>query len=199
MCHLLIDLKSVQETPIDEIVDRVSEFTSECNISMWKTFTFSSGGFPVDMSGIASDSQKKVSRVEVELWKALLTAHPLIGRKSKYSDYGILNPERPDVDLVTMRPSGKIRYATEKEWIIVKGHSLRKGDKYQQYHELSGEVASLPEFREQHCWGDKYIDKCSRRVAGTGNLTTWVRVDTNHHLTLVGEQISNLLGSSNSN
>ena len=63
MCHLLIDVKTVEETLIDEILDFVSEFTSQCNISKWKTFTFSSSGFPVDMSGLASDSRSRVPRV----------------------------------------------------------------------------------------------------------------------------------------
>lgn len=195
--HLLIDIKTVKESNIEVIVDTVSEFTSECEISDWKTFTFSSGSFPVDMSGFAPDSVSRVPRVEVKLWKALLNAELLIGRKPNFSDYAILNPERVEIDPTRIRAGGKIRYATEDDWIIAKGYGLHRGEKYNQYRKLSRKIIGIPEYRGKgYSWGDDYLDKCSKGKVGTGGLPMWVRVDTNHHLTLVGEQISTLYDSS---
>jgi hypothetical protein len=33
-----------------------------------------------------------------------------------------------------------------------------------------------------YSFGDEYIWRCAHYEAGTGNLGTWVEVDTNHHL-----------------
>ena len=49
-----------------------------------------------------------------------------------------------------------------------------------------------PEFSE----GDRYISECAGGSAGTGNLTTWRKVGTNHHLEKVVRDISSLFGSS---
>lgn len=195
-CHLLIDMRVIEESLIENIIEAVSEFTNKWDMYKWITFTFSSSSFPVDMSGVPPNSDVRVPRVEIKLWNALTKAGPLIGRKSNFSDYAIINAERPDIDPLRIRAGGKIRYATENEWIIVKGHGLHKGQKFDQYRELSRKLLSFPDYRgTSYSWGDDFLEKCSQGSVGTGNLTTWVRVDTNHHLTLVGEQISNLCGS----
>jgi len=199
-CHLLIDMRVVEERLIEDNIEAVSEFTSELDMDMWKTFTFSSSSFPIDMSWLPPDSDSRVPRVEMKLWNALTQAEPLIGRKSNFSDYAIINPEKPDVDPLRIRAGGKIRYATETDWIIVKGHGLHRGQKFNQYRKLSRKVMGFPEYRgTSYSWGDDFLDKCSKGKVGTGSLTTWVKVDTNHHLTLVGEQISTLFASSNNN
>lgn len=195
-CHLLIDMRVIKESQIENTIEAVSEFTNSVDINKWKTFIFSSSSFPIDMSGYPPDSECRIPRVEIKLWDALMEAEPLIGRKSNYSDYAIINAERPDVDPLRIRAGGKIRYAIEREWIIVKGHGLHKGNKFDQFRDLSSKILSFPEYRgTSYSWGDDFLYKCSKGSVGTGNLTTWVRVDTNHHLTLVGEQISNLFGS----
>jgi T4 beta protein len=199
-CHLLIDMRVVKESLIGNIIETVSEFTSEWDMELWKTFTFSSASFPIDMKGLQPDSDSRVPRVELKVWNALMEAEHLIGRKSNFSDYGITNPEKPDLDLSKIRAGGKIRYTTENDWIIVKGHLLNKGKRFNQYRDLSRKVMNFPEYRGTgYSWGDNFLEKCSQGKGGTGNLTTWVEVDTNHHLTLVGEQISNLCGSSDKN
>lgn len=192
-CHLLIDMRVIKEAEIEEIVEMVSEFTSQCDIDSWKTFTFSSCSFPIDMSWLSPNTESRVIRAELILWNALIKAKPLIGRKPNFSDYAINNPEKPDIDPMRIRAGGKIRYATENDWIIVKGHGLHRGERFNQYRKLSRKVMDFPDYRgTSYSWGDDYLDKCWKEGVGTGNLTTWITVDTNHHLTLVGEQISTL-------
>ncbi|MEI7881504.1 MAG: hypothetical protein WCI95_11585 [bacterium] len=38
--------------------------------------------------------------------------------------------------------------------------------------------------------GDKYIYDCATGTAGTGNLTTWRKVGTNHHLAALNHTAS---------
>lgn len=45
-------------------------------------------------------------------------------------------------------------------------------------------------------WADDYIAKCAQHKVGPGNATTWRKVGTNHHLTLVSRQLSSVGGDS---
>lgn len=191
-CDLLIDFKRVEESQIEPIVDSLSELNQVIFFESWRSFIIAASSFPVSMIGISPDSQRSVRRVEYDLWRAIIQAAPLVGRKPKFGDYCIVDPERAEVDVVTMRASGKIRYTTTYTWEIFRGHSLLKGEKYQQYNSLSEKIIKSECFLgENYSWGDGYILQCANKIAKSGNLTTWIGVDTNHHITLVGEQIAN--------
>lgn len=90
-----------------------------------------------------------------------------------------------------MRASASIRYTTEDVWLILKGKNL-KDYGYKQFHDVSkslltNAVYSGPEFSS----GDRYIRDCANRVVSSGNLTTWRRVGTSHHIAYVTQQIAN--------
>ncbi|MCS5707787.1 beta family protein [Candidatus Berkiella cookevillensis] len=192
-CHLIIDFGYVAENDIDVLIEDLSQFNLYMPFNNWLTFTIASGSFPADMSGIPVNSIKTIPRVEFSLWKAVLMAYPLIGREPRFGDYSINNPNKIEIDPAKVRGSGKIRQTVEKEWLIFKGHGLHKGEKYQQYRSLSKQIVESPHYKgREYSWGDNHLFKCANNITeGPGNLTTWIAVDTNHHLTLVGEQIAN--------
>jgi hypothetical protein len=107
----------------------------------------------------------------------------------------VLNPEFTEpIDPRKIKPSAKIRYTRESDWIILKGTAYRKNPK--QFHQLAAGIASETGYLEMgFSWGDDYIAGCAKMQVGPGNLETWVRVDTNHHIELVSEQIANLLAA----
>jgi len=43
----------------------------------------------------------------------------------------------------------------------------------------------------QFSWGDRYISDCARGKTSCGNLTTWRRVGTSHHIAYLNQQIAN--------
>lgn len=191
-CDLLIDCKYIEQNQIESIIDSLSELNEAITFMNWRSLILTASSFPLDMTGIPPDSHISIPRFEFDLWEAAILASPLVGRKPKFGDYCIVNPDRPDLDAVTMRAGGKIRYTTTKTWEIFRGHGLHKGEKYDQYRSLSKKVIESQFFLgADYSWGDNYISNCANGNAKTGNLTTWISVDVNHHLTLVGEQISN--------
>lgn len=85
--------------------------------------------------------------------------------------------------------SANIRYATDTVWLVLKGTRIKKNDV--QFHNLCKVLVARPEYKgATYSWGDQFIKLCSERTTNPGNLTTWRQVGTNHHLTLVSEQIA---------
>jgi len=191
-CDLVIDFKCITENEVESFIDSLSELNQLIAFVDFHSFVLAASGFPSDMSDIPPDSHGTVKRIEYDLWLAAINAAPLIGRKPKFGDYCIVNPDRPEIDSVKMRPGGKIRYTTSTTWEIFRGHNLKKGQKFSQYFELAKKVMGSSYFLGGNfSWGDKYIAQCATEAKKTGNLPVWMQVDINHHLTLVGEQIAN--------
>ena len=117
-------------------------------------------------------------------------------RLPTFGDYGISHPDLLSLDMRLVKPSATIRYTTDDDWFIVKGPNVRDNG-YKQYREHCRTVMASasymgPSFSE----GDKYISECAAGSARTGNLTTWRKVGTNHHLEKVVRDVSSLFGSS---
>ena len=94
-----------------------------------------------------------------------------------------------------MRPSASVRYTANEYWLVLKGRNLRDHG-YEQFHDVCRELIEKLEYSgRSFSWGDGYIDDCANEIAGTGNLTTWRKVGTSHHLAFVLRQISTAFGS----
>ena len=94
---------------------------------------------------------------------------------------------QPSSNPRTMRMSASIRYTTTSDWVIVKGRNVRQYG-FDQYNELAQVLVGLVDVWIRISAGDRFIARCARGEAGPGNATTWRKVGTNHHLTLVAQQ-----------
>lgn len=75
-------------------------------------------------------------------------------------------------------------------WLVIKGRNVRQYG-FEQYFELCGALVNRNEYSGAgFSWADDYIAKCAGRESGPGNATTWRKVGTNHHLTLVARQLA---------
>jgi hypothetical protein len=91
--------------------------------------------------------------------------------------------------------SAIIRYSTDDNWLLVKGRNVRDHG-YEQFNDLSRLLVANPAFKgPEFSWGDKYIAACAADKERPGNATTWRKVGTNHHITLVADQLSRMAGS----
>ena len=189
--HLLIDLQALSLEDIDSASKKIINLINTLqNISNWQTLTIAASGFPHSLSGIKPNSEEKIIRTELVLWKRVISSKNL-ARLPSYGDYGIVHPHQPEFD----RPpnsSPKIRYTLNEDWLILRGESFKKHPKgFKQYHDLARNLIEMPEFLNVgFSKGDDYIVKCASFNATCGNLTTWIQVDTTHHLTLVSDQIA---------
>jgi hypothetical protein len=159
------------------------------SIFEWRSLTFAGSGFPSEMPG--PSTLTLAPRTEWIVWQQLARHHQQIPRLPTFGDYGIGHPDLlDDVDPRMMRLSAAIRYTTDNDWLLLKAGLLRKKG-YGQFHDLSRLLLRRPEYQgPSHCWGDEFINLCAGRTKNPGSLTTWRKVGTNHHLTLVRQQVS---------
>lgn len=160
-------------------------------LHQWRTLTLAAGSRPEDTTGVATNSIDLSERLEWALWRYV---RPLAARTPDFGDYGSQSPGYSDFDIrnVFNTMVAKIWYTIDQQWMTVKGHVLRRFG-YDQFHDLCQVLASRPEFSGAgFSWGDNYIAACAQRTVGKGNLTTWVSVSTNHHLTFVADQLATL-------
>ncbi len=116
-------------------------------------------------------------------------------RLPSFGDYAINHPKVLELDMRKVKPSATIRYTDENQWCIVKGKNVRDYG-FGQYRALSKKVLDSPYFcGKSFSWGDDYIQKCANGQGKTGNLMSWRRVGTNHHIEKVTRDIANFYAS----
>ena len=190
-CDLVVDLKSVPPVIGQSYIDFVIGLLDSIkNAKSWRSLTLCGTAFPVDLIGLAPQQVSTIPRSEWVLWKRLATNSDL-ARIPSFGDYAIAHPQPPEVDPRVMRASASIRYTVDEAWLILKGRNLRDHG-FTQFHD----VAAALTHESAYCgptfsWGDEYICSCAKRLVGTGNLTTWRRVGTSHHLAFAMHQLSN--------
>jgi hypothetical protein len=164
-------------------------------LSQWQTFTLTATSFPQSLIGLPPSDSSWIPRQEWTLWRNIVCSGDQLARNPTFGDYAISHTEPPEVDPRIMRPSASIRYTCETAWLVLKGRNLRDYG-FAQFHEVCRDLVQRTEYSgRQFSWGDEYIDDCAAERVGTGNLTTWRKVGTSHHLAFVADQIATLIGS----
>lgn len=191
-CDLIIDLGAPNFKPIQGFADLLlSIIKSLPNLDLWRSFVILSTSFPPSLSGLKPGSSI-ISRDEWLLYKILATNLREAGlRVPNFSDYGIAHPDLLQVDMRIVKPNASVRYTINDNWLIAKGQNVRKYG-YDQYKYLCGLIVNSSYFYgEPFSEGDKYIYRCARGEISTGNLSTWRKIGTNHHIEMVVRDIAN--------
>ena len=155
--------------------------------------------FPENLSSISSGESKFFERYELKLLQKIL--HELNDIKSKliFSDYGVTKFTDTDLDYSKMRygPLPKIRYTTPDHYWVLKGAKNRvTGEWIRSRQEMADEILKSKYYRGEHfSFGDCEIKERALGKKGPGSNTNWVTIDTNHHITVVIEELSSLFGS----
>jgi hypothetical protein len=162
------------------------------NIALFRTFTVAAGSFPMDLREFKGPQVLYLPREEWLRWHDQVTAS--LPRRPAFADYGTLHPVLTPAKR-GLNPSASIRYTTEDHWLVMKGEGLHNedGPGYEQYKAN----AALLMQRRDYCGpefsaGDRYISYVTGPDTPPGNLTTWVQVGVNHHMTFVVRQIAEL-------
>jgi hypothetical protein len=158
------------------------------HVAAWRSVVFAASSFPAALTGVGT-GLSTIARAEWAAYRLLLAQAPA-GRALSFGDYAIAYPVYAPAPFLG---SASIRYTITDDWLIVRGRSL-KGPVYGgfgQFQQLCGQLVANPAYCGQtFSWGDEYIDQCSIGQVGTGNLTTWRSVGTNHHITFVARQLA---------
>ncbi len=193
---LVLDLKEIQNDVQTALLLTRAMFAGLPRAEAWRRVILAASSFPEDLRDVDAASTKVLPRKEWDLWKALQRRVERLPRRDiLFADYTIAHPSLKDIDPRTMTMSASIRYTGRDEWVIVKGRGVRQSG-FEQYHGLCQRLVQHPAYEgPEFSWGDRYIAETAEGRSGPGNATTWRKVGTNHHITLVTIQLSTPDGS----
>jgi len=200
-CDLVLDLSAPDNfEPLEGFAKAIQAIVSRIPyLEKWRTFSVLGTSFP-DSMGSMRLGVNIVPRYEWKLYKVIVDNFKRTSlRLPTFGDYAISHPTFSEYDMRLAKPSVKIRYTTDNSYYIVKGHNIRdeRYGKNKQYHNLSKKVIESPHYRgPEFSWGDEYVKQCANS-GKPGSLTTWVTVDTNHHIEKVTQDIASFYASAN--
>ncbi len=191
---LIVDLKIIGQT--DDFGFSLL-YTWLPQLMDWRTFAVLGGAFPKDLQGMRP-GQYLLPRLEWRNWSEQLRSKQRVSRFPSFGDYTVQHPlfaEPPR----NANVSASIRYASEADWIIMRGEGVRNegGAGYDQWPANALLLSERAEFcGSDFSAGDRYIATMAAQSAKTGNARTWIQAGINHHLVFVIRQISSLDGLS---
>ena len=163
------------------------------NLNRWRTLTIAATSYPETIAQIRSPFEI-VPRLE---WQAYRTYVAQLGQEARiptFGDYAVAHPDLVELDMRIIKPFAKLRYTIDDNWHIARGTSVRT-DGFGQYQQMCATLVAQPYFSgRDYSAADAYIDDCSVGAVTTGNLSTWVWVSTNRHLTKVVDDLASVHG-----
>lgn len=187
--HLLIDLQEVDDTSssISEICERIPM------LGQWNSFVVSGGAFPRFLSDLTKNDEHVLPRLDWNHWLKGFKGRNNLERLPTFSDYTVQYPKKPKPLDFVPNVSASIRYTDLDQWIIMRGESLGKGAKYNQYWGLANALMFRDEFSgHDFSFADQYIARIGTQTKDTGNIGSWLTAALNRHLTLVARQLNHL-------
>jgi hypothetical protein len=186
--NLVYDLRGLAEGDTPSAVAAMLQQLPQ--LDGWRTFTLAGTSFPQNLMGLPPSECSAIPRNEWQIWRGVCRNLGTRRRIPTFGDYAIAHPEPAEVDPRIMRPSASVRYTIDESWLVVKARNLRDHG-YVQFHQMCRDLIGRPEYSgPSFSWGDGYIADCASRTVGTGNLTTWRKVGTSHHLRYVIDELS---------
>jgi hypothetical protein len=186
---LVIDLRDIGNLNNLEIYSLTIETLNNLNfLSNWRNLILSGSSLPIDLVALKPDQIHILPRKEWIVWKKIFE-NGKVERLPIFSDYAISHPMLSNYDSTYPNASASIRYTQEIEHYIYRGRGTRQKG-FEQFFDLSESLINSSDYYgESHCAGDEYIKKCGTEKKKPGSLQTWRWVGTNHHLTLVINQL----------
>ncbi len=193
---LILDLGALNSGEIATLVTVVLDFIRGIPVlGQWRSFAMTATGFPENLLGLPPSALSPVPRLEWTLWCRVTAAGRALPRLPAFGDYSIAHPQPSEVDPRIMSPSSGIRYTTSDSWLISKARNVRDYG-YEEFREACRQLIRRPDYLgPQFSWGDQFIQDCAHERTGTGNLTTWRKVGTSHHLAFVTGQLASASGT----
>jgi hypothetical protein len=192
---IILDLATPNFIPTGAYVRLVLSLLEMLPIyNRFRSFTLAAASYPSSVAALGRPFEL-VPRQEWTGYKAVIRA---LGerRLPAFGDYAAAHPDLVELDMRLIKPFAKLRYAIDDKWHIAIGTNVRK-DGFEQYRDmcellLSQPYSDKPSFSE----ADRYIADCAKGAVSTGNLSTWVWISTNRHITKVVADLSKLHGLS---
>ncbi|WP_407049213.1 beta family protein [Methyloraptor flagellatus] len=179
------------------------------HLNRWRTFTIAGSSYPKTLQDVAFTIHKTEGTDTPVLypdtlyprreWAIYKTIVNTLGRKARlpaYGDYVVAHPDPVELDMRLIKPFAKLRYTTSDSWYIIKGKPVRTYG-FDQYKDMCKQTTKKERIFEKSLPsdGDRYIQGCADGDESTGNMTTWVWVSSNRHITRVVADLSTFHGA----
>ena len=189
---LVLDLETPAFKPHDFLVNVVvAALTGASIFAIARSVTILATSFPESLADFTRPIQR-ITRLEWQLYKAVLAALPGGTRRPGFGDYGVAALTFAQGDMRFMRGSPNVRYAVDDGWLIART-KRKPGGSNQAYPALCGSITSAAEYLgSTYSAGSRYIAQCQVGAVSRGNPTTWKWVGTNHHITKVVDDLASL-------
>lgn len=185
---LLIDLKE-EDNKYLKLIDLSQK---NPNLSKWRTFTFASGAFPIDLTNCTL-GENYIPRSDWNNWVGQRNSKKL-QRYPSFADYTILHPIHKE-SVRFFSPSASIRYTLKEHWLVMRGQKGKTVQYLANAQLLSQDQKFNGVFRgADFSFGDAYIVEKGKdlKTKKTGNATNWLTAGINCHLTCTVSQIASL-------
>ena len=195
-CDFILDMAAPNFEPIDGLTGLLEALVAELpHLNDWRSFGLIATSFPSSMTEV-EQGLSEVPRNEWRLYKSVAEQFARRGlRVPSFGDYAINHPKVPELDMRLVKPYASLRYTIADSWLIARGQNVRDYG-YGQYKGLCRQVVESGFYAgPAFSLGDEYINRCAQGMASTGNLTTWRRVGTNHHLEKVVQDVASFADS----
>lgn len=158
----------------------------------WLNIAVSLTSFP-EKPQLKAGEARRYARTDWPLYKALFAGREYLLRLPIYGDYAVEFPVyNPPVRAT---PTAQFRYTSDSCYLIVKGTSVRKPNGYKAILPVAKALLAEPEFRGSYFSdGNAFIERLALIADETGNASSWRWAATDHHLTMVTEDLRTLMG-----
>ncbi|MDK1081189.1 MAG: beta family protein [Anaerolineae bacterium] len=196
-CDFVLDLGAPPNfEPITEFANLIETVIKDLpHLNYWRSFGILGTSFPSSLGGIKS-GVSLLPRKEWILYKELVQSLQKSNvRIPSFGDYVINHPDVVYLDMRIIKPKANVRYTLGDCWLLARGKNVRDFG-LGQHKDLCNLIINHHEFYgASFSTADKYIQDCAQGNVSTGNLTTWRRIGTNHHIELVARDAANLAAS----
>jgi hypothetical protein len=186
---VVVDLGALGDSLVPNLVTLVEPFVRDITATGAVTRAALAGGsFPFTLQGLPQGAQTRLPRKEWLVWQQLVQRPGCTD--VRYGDYTVTNPQPMEIkDPTQINPSAAIRYALRDEWWLLRAGGVRTAG-FGQYNTLCQLLIRSPDYAgPAFSYGDERYQFHAGAGARTGNLTTWRRDATNHHLVQTVRQL----------
>lgn len=189
--HVLLDMYVQVGTDPAALAASMKPYVAEAlSANHVSTVVLAGGSFPYVLTGIPQ-GQSPIARVEWQVWRKLLKDASL--RSVLFGDYTVTNPKpMEDLDPRKINASAAIRYAQDDHWVLFKAGGTRTHG-FGQYNALCKLLIGDKCYSGQNfSYGDERYHYHAQPKSTSGNLWTWRRDATSHHMALTARAYAKL-------
>ena len=188
-CSVLLDFAdiSTDTMSVETLVEKATDIVAQLQSFDFDHYVVAGCSLPksIDLAVSSRDSTGMVLRKEMLVWQTLRLSFPDVPVVN--GDYGVRGPTTTEAP--SKYTNGKIRHTVQRQVYVVRGHAFTEDRSNAQMYGLSVAVVKSPHYLgRSFSWGDGQIHLCTLRGA-FGNPSTWIAIDTNHHLTFVVQEV----------